>query len=398
MHLCDRGGCDRRTEAREHIGQRPFQRGRDRSFRFGLRERRQAVLEAFEVARHEDADDVGTGRQKLSELEIGRAHPGQRARQPRALLRTASLDDARKFQRELSVWRHQTRIDGAEHALARKDERGAHQARTMGYGRDHKRQPECSATMPPDNICQFTRAKPASRIMSAKALGLGNLRIDFDQILVGLGVARDHAAERRDHLEREHVIKAIEPGHLDGGEFQTEEAAAWLEHAIGLGQREIDPRYVANAESDRICVEAAVGEGERFRIAFDEIDLGLEMVLRGALAAYLQHPGIDVADGGMEARACRLGGAERDVAGAAGNVEQRERPVAPGRVERVDHDVLPDPVQASGHQIVHQIIARRHAVKHIVHQRLLVPQGNIPEAKMRGFARPIHYSTPRGGP
>jgi hypothetical protein len=37
-------------------------------------------------------------------------------------------------------------------------------------------------------------------------------------------------------------------------------------------------------------------------------------------------------------------------------------------------------------------------VKHIVHQRLLVPQGNIPEAKMRGFARPIHYSTPRGGP
>ena len=121
------------------------------------------------------------------------------------------------------------------------------------------------------------------------------------------------------------------------------------------------------------------------------------MARRGAVAADLEHIGIDVADGGAEARACRLGGAEGDIAGAAGDVEQRKRRIALRRVERIDHDVLPDPVQARRHQIVHQVVAGRHAVKHVVHQRLLVPQGHVPEAKMGGLVRPIHqlYSTTR---
>ncbi len=109
-----------------------------------------------------------------------------------------------------------------------------------------------------------------------------------------------------------------------------------------------------------------------------------------AVAADLEHIGIDVADGGAEARARRLGGAEGDVAGAAGDIEQRERRVALRRIERRDHDVLPDPVQARRHQVVHQVVARRHAVKHVVHQRLLVAQGHVPEAKMGGLVRPIH--------
>ena len=52
---------------------RAFQRGRDHGFGLGLRERRQPVLQAFEVARQHDADHVGPGGEKLSELEIGRA-------------------------------------------------------------------------------------------------------------------------------------------------------------------------------------------------------------------------------------------------------------------------------------------------------------------------------------
>ena len=178
MHLRDRSGRDRRAEAREDVRQWPLERGRDRSFRLGLRERRQAVLKAFEVARHDDADDVRTRCQELTELEIGRAHSRERARNPRAVLDAAALNDARQLQGQLSRRRHQARIDRAEHALARKHERGAHQARNVGDGRDHKRQPECSATMPPERDCQPTRAKPASRIMSAKTVGFGNLRID----------------------------------------------------------------------------------------------------------------------------------------------------------------------------------------------------------------------------
>ena len=122
------------------------------------------------------------------------------------------------------------------------------------------------------------------------------------------------------------------------------------------------------------------------------------MARRGAGAADLEHVGIDVADGGPKALACRLGGAKGDVAGAAGDVEQRKRRIATRRIERVDHQVLPDPVQADRHQIVHQVVALRHAVKHIVHQRLLVPQGDVPETKMRGLVRPIHQLFSIAGP
>ena len=134
--------------------------------------------------------------------------------------------------------RHQARIDDAEHAFAREHETGANQPRDVGRRRDHKRQPECSATMPPERLSHFTREKPAARIISAKALGLRKFPDRFDEVLIGFGVAGDGAAERRDHLEREEVIEPVEPRHVDGGEFQAQKSAAGFQHAIGLAQRE----------------------------------------------------------------------------------------------------------------------------------------------------------------
>ena len=51
------------------------------------------------------------------------------------------------------------------------------------------------------------------------------------------------------------------------------------------------------------------------------------------------------------------GVAERDVAGAAGNVEQLERRFAARRIEHGDEVALPQPVQATRHQVVHQVVA-----------------------------------------
>jgi len=65
-------------------------------------------------------------------------------------------------------------LTAALEQLAREHEAGAGKPRDMGQGRDHKRQPECSATMPPEKLCQPTREKPAARIISAKAAGRGN--------------------------------------------------------------------------------------------------------------------------------------------------------------------------------------------------------------------------------
>ena len=52
------------------------------------------------------------------------------------------------------------------------------QTREMGDRADHKRQPECSATMPPVMGLNVTRRKPAAWIMSAKTVGRGNFLID----------------------------------------------------------------------------------------------------------------------------------------------------------------------------------------------------------------------------
>ena len=69
-------------------------------------------------------------------------------------------------------------IDDAENALTREHETGAGKPRDVGHCGNHKRQPECNATMPPEKLCQLTREKPAAPIISAKAPGFGNLRID----------------------------------------------------------------------------------------------------------------------------------------------------------------------------------------------------------------------------
>ena len=167
MHLRDGSRGDRRPEADKRLRHRAVQRRGDDGLGFGLRKRRQPVLQAFQVARHRDADDVGPGRQKLSELQIGRAEPRQRARQPRTRFGAGAFDQPRQPQRQLPGRRHQARIDDAEHALAREHVSGADEARDVGRRRNHKRQPECSATIPPERLSHFTREKPAARIISA---------------------------------------------------------------------------------------------------------------------------------------------------------------------------------------------------------------------------------------
>ena len=170
-----------------------------------------------------------------------------------------------------------------------------------------------------------------------------------------------------------------------------------LQHAIGFAAA--PDRSAARCGCRRRWCRrrSAVRKRQRLGVALDERDPLVEMPRRRALAADRQHVGIDVADGGMEIAAGGLGGAERDVAGAAGDVEQRERRIAARWIERVDHHVFPDPVQPRRHQIVHQVVALGDAVKHVVHQRLLVVQRHVLEAEMRGLVRPIHQLLLRYG-
>src|SRR5262249_59375121 len=51
-------------------------------------------------------------------------------------------------------------------------------------------------------------------------------------------------------------------------------------------------------------------------------------------------------------------------------------------------------VRPAGHEIVHQVVAVRHAVKNVVHQRLLALERHPPEAEIGMFARARHGFSP----
>src|SRR5215469_7239708 len=179
MHLRDRGSGYRRTECRENRPHRFVEGGSDRRFGFGLRKRRHAILQALEVARQRGADYVGSGGEKLPELDIARAKSGQRRGEPRFRRpRGTPLQWPRHSYERARPGRRHHRIDDAENALAGEYEAGAGEPYEMRRSRDHKRQPECNVTMPPLIAWNETRVKPAARNIAAKACGLGKRRID----------------------------------------------------------------------------------------------------------------------------------------------------------------------------------------------------------------------------
>ena len=78
----------------------------------------------------------------------------------------------------------------------------------------------------------------------------------------------------------------------------------------------------------------------------------------------------------------RLDNAQGDVPGAAGDVNES---LARARRDSLDHGALPQPVDARTHQVVHQVVARRHRVEHLAHQAGLFRRFDGAEAEMRGL-------------
>ena len=196
----------------------------------------------------------------------------------------------------------------------------------MREARDHSRQPECSATTPPVIGVKETRRKPAASIIAANCLRLGKFADQLDQILIGLAVAGHRLADRRDDVERIQFVERVEARHVDRGKFQAKEPPAGPQHAEAFRQRRVDARHVADAERDRHGIEALVGKRQRLGIALLELDRVVAAALGDALAADRQHLVVDVADGRPRAGAAGFDDPQRDVAGAAGQIEQGERP------------------------------------------------------------------------
>ena len=131
---------------------------------------------------------------------------------------------------------------------------------------------------------------------------------------------------------------------------------------------------------------------QRLGVRFHKLHDVVESALGGTRTPDREHAVVDVRDGYACARPAGVGHPERDIAGAAREIEQRERLVGlflktagaafRRRIERVDHHVLPGAMQAAGHEVVHQVVARRHAMKHAIDEALLVGQRHLAEAEM----------------
>ncbi len=238
--------------------------------------------------------------------------------------------------------------------------------------------------MPPDSRVKGGAIEPRRGDSRAEAVGVGEARDRFDEVAVGVALAGHPLAEARNGVKRIGLIRPIEQGHVDIGEFEAEKLAASFQHAPGFGQRLVDPRNVANAESDRIGVKYIIGERQILRIRLDEFESGVEVAFGGALAPNVQHIAIDVEHRDFSLARARFGDAKCDVARASGHIEMAESGVSRG-LDLADEDVFPDPVKANRHQIVHQIVARSHLMENGVDPRLLVLQRHAGKTEMGLF-------------
>ncbi len=150
VHLRDRGRAYGRAERRKGFAQRHAERSFDRSLGFGLRKRRHLVLQRLKVARERDADHIGARGEKLPKLDVSRPEPRQRGGEPqRRTIAGRMLQQACEPQAQPRGRRQRGRINQTQHAFAREHEAGPCQTEEMRRRRNHKRQPECNATMPP---------------------------------------------------------------------------------------------------------------------------------------------------------------------------------------------------------------------------------------------------------
>src|SRR6185437_10815936 len=189
------------------------------------------------------------------------------------------------------------------------------------------------------------------------------------KILIGVTISGHHRSESGQHGEGIEVIERAQQSGLDPAELEAEEPAARLQNAPRLGERRLDMRHIAQPEGDGVGVDAGVADGQALGITAYPFDAGEVTAIDGAVAAAAQHALGEIAHDGARAAAGTIEEALRDVAGPAGDVEQK----LPGtRAEPVDELRLPQAMDAAAHEIVHEVVAVGDAVEDLPHQMRLL--------------------------
>lgn len=186
----------------------------------------------------------------------------------------------------------------------------------------------------------------------------------LNKILIAIPIPRNHLPNKRDGTEIPPLVDGIENRVIHLTELHASKDPTGLQHPERLVQRSLLVREIADPKHNRVQVDRGVGDMRHvLGVGFDEGQPRGVVVgcVDGALAAFGQHVGVDVADGdaGLEVvvDVCRVvEHAEGDVAGPAGDVEDVpaaflvDVALARGEdgawVERADEMVFPEAVDA----------------------------------------------------
>src|SRR5580692_12732920 len=103
-----------------------------------------------------------------------------------------------------------------------------------------------------------------------KYIRTGEAANGLHEVAVGRRIAGDHAPKRRNDLERVGVVQPIKARNIDGGEFKAEKSAADAQHAIDLGERQLNPRDIANTECDGDGIIASVTKRQHLAATLNE--------------------------------------------------------------------------------------------------------------------------------
>ena len=178
MDLRDRGGADRDfVDRREHLVDRAAEARLNRATDSVEGERRERVLQPHQIERGVLADQIGSRRQRLAELDRGGADRLERigiARNRRhARAEPREPDQPAQPRRRIRV-----ALDPAQRAMPREDAAPFQEPPRVHDRRGQIFQPEWIATSPPSIGSTLVWTNPASPIIALNRSIVGKRRID----------------------------------------------------------------------------------------------------------------------------------------------------------------------------------------------------------------------------
>src|SRR5690554_3585959 len=177
-------------------------------------------------------------------------------------------------------------------------------------------------------------------------------------------------------------MKAIEHRQHHLAELEAEKATARLQHPPGLSQGFVDPRHIAQAERDRVSIEAAIGERELLGISTHPPQALEPPTVERSIPSHLQHILCQVADDDRSLIADAVTDPEGNVASAPCHVDHLPTRTWP---QPGNHFVLPQSVNARRHEVVHQVVTAGYVAEDSAHPGGFLGFRDLAKTKMGGW-------------